>query len=154
MSGHLRAGLLTLSLATVGLGSSGCIPGAFGIEVVKPPPEAPEAPVPDKYTGEVAPTLVSSGLEGFKTAPGLDPRLYFGVEDKQWYRFAMNRWYLAFDWNGNWFPVDLDEVPAPLRVLTGSLRESYGDEVEQEKKTREEQLKDLDEKLRELENTP
>ncbi len=147
MRARLRGSILALAL-------SGCIGSSFGIEIVEPPPPPPEPPVPDRFVGDTAPELVSSELPGFKKAPSLDPSVYFLEKERHWYRFALNRWYLGFTWDGNWFPVEADEVPAALRALTPSIREVSAQEAGKKEKTREEKLRELDERLRELETKP
>jgi hypothetical protein len=126
-------------LAVAALGASGCI----GFTVQKAPPELPGPPVPDKYTGDTAPALIDAGLGDCKQAKDLDPNLYYcGGKDEHWYRWTMNRWYLAFAWNGNWFPVTGSELPKPLASVTPTK--------EQVVKSREEKLKELEEKLEKL----
>ena len=111
----------------------------------QPKPEPPPPPVPERLKAEHAPELVSSAVEGCQLAPELDPNLYYCAKDEHWYRFAMNRWYLAFAWDGNWFPASGAELPAGLRKITPET------EV-QSVKTREQRLEELQRKLEELDD--
>ncbi len=123
----------------------GCLllAGCMMLQITQAPPEPPPPPVPDKFEGETAPELVDTGVEGCKAAPSLDPNLYFCTQDEHWYRFALNRWFLAFAWNGNWFPVTASELPRGLLKVTPK--------AEEVRKTREEKLEELERKLEELE---
>lgn len=117
--------------------------GCMKLEITGPPPEPPPPPVPDRFQGDQAPALVDTGVEGCKAAPSLDPNLYYCAKDEHWYRFALNRWFLAFAWNGNWFPVTGSELPPGLVKVTPT--------VEEVTRTREEKLEDLERRLEELE---
>ena len=113
------------------------------LQIAPQKPEPPPPPVPDRFQAEQAPELVPSEVEGCKVAPALDPNLYYCAKDEHWYRFALNRWYLAFAWDGNWFPVSGAELPHGLKKITPKT------ELETAK-TREERLKELERKLEEL----
>ena len=110
-------------------------------------PEAPPPPVPPKFTADKPPELVPSQVPGCKLAPSLDPNLYYCEKQEHWFRFAMNRWFLAFAWDGNWFPVSGSELPAALKKITPET------EVQAEK-TREERLDELERKLEQLDEPP
>lgn len=138
MSGRALAGI------AAGLLLAGCL-GTLHIDPQTPEP-AP-TPVPDRFTGERPPDLVASDVEGCQAAPALDPTLYYCAATEYWYRFAMNRWYLAFAWNGNWFPVSRTELPPALAKITPATR------VETVK-SREERLEELERKLDKLEGEP
>jgi len=105
-------------------------------------PVQPHVPVPDKYEAAAAPELVDTGVEGCKQAPSLDPNLYYCAKDEHWFRYAMNRWYLAFSWDGNWFPTGGSELPRSLAAITPKPAEV--------KQSREERLKELEQKLEQL----
>ncbi|MFI5314761.1 MAG: hypothetical protein ACHQ6T_03610 [Myxococcota bacterium] len=132
----MRHACLTLALAFAG----GCIV-SMGTTKTVTPPEA-HVPVPDKFQGSQAPALVDSGVDGCKQAPSLDPNLYYCAKDEHWFRYALNRWYLAFTWDGNWFPVGGSELPRALAALTPAPEEVV--------KSREDRLKELDKKLEDL----
>jgi len=106
-------------------------------------PEPPPPPVPARFQAEKPPELVPSPVSGCQLAPALDPNLYYCEKEEHWFRFAMNRWYLAFAWDGNWFPVSGSELPAGLSKITPET------EVEATK-TREERLEELEKKLEDL----
>ena len=117
--------------------------GCMTFSITQPPPEPPPPPVPDKFSGDGPPALVDTGVEGCQAAPSLDPNLYFCAKDEHWYRFALNRWFLAFAWNGNWFPVSGSELPPGLVKVTPK--------AEEVQKTREQKLEELEKRLEELE---
>ncbi|MEX2204844.1 MAG: hypothetical protein WEF50_01295 [Myxococcota bacterium] len=120
--------------------------GCFGtiVQVTgQPKPEPPPPPVPERFKAEQAPELVPSQVPGCQLAPSLDPNLYYCEKQEHWFRFAMNRWFLAFAWDGNWFPVGGSELPAGLAKITPET------EVEATK-TREQRLEELEKKLEEL----
>lgn len=124
--------------------ASAILAGCLGtLQIAPQKPEPPPPPVPDRFRAERAPELVPTEVEGCQAAPALDLNLYYCPKDEHWYRFAMNRWYLAFAWDGNWFPVSGAELPQGLKKLTPKA------EVETVK-TREERLKELERKLEEL----
>ena len=120
--------------------AAGCIVN-MGTTTTVTPPEV-HVPVPDRFTGDHAPELVDTGIEGCKQAPSLDANLYYCPAKENWFRYAMNRWYLAFTWDGNWFPVGGSELPRALAALTPA--------PEEVKKSREDRLKELDKKLEDL----
>ncbi len=122
----------------------GCIVDMGTTTTTTPPDE--RVPVPDKYEGDQPPELVDAGIEGCKRAAALDPDLYYCAAPEQWYRYAMHRWYLAFAWNGNWFPVTGSELPPGLVKITPA--------PEEVQKAREERLKELEKKLEETDGEP
>jgi len=118
--------------------------GCLGtLQIAPQKPEPPPPPVPERFSAEQAPELVSSEVPGCQAAPALDPNLYYCAKDEHWYRFAMNRWYLAFAWNGNWFPVTGAELPQGLKKITPQTQAETT-------KTREERLDELERKLEKL----
>ena len=124
--------------------ASAILAGCLGtLQIAPQKPEPPPPPVPDRFQAEQAPDLVPTEVDGCQAAPALDPSLYFCAKDEHWYRFAMNRWYLAFAWDGNWFPVGGAELPHGLKQITPKT------ELEAEK-SREERLEELERKLEEL----
>lgn len=136
MSGRSIASLVASALLAGCLGT---------LQIAPQKPEPPPTPVPDRFVAEQVPELVPTEVEGCQRAPALDPNLYYCATDEHWYRFAMNRWYLAFAWNGNWFPVSGAELPVGLKKITPETKvESV--------KTREERLEELERKLEELDD--
>ena len=141
----MRRACALASAALLGA-SAGCISISLN---QTPPPAEHTVPVPDKYKADAAPDLVdAAGIEGCKNAPALDANLYYCAKDEHWYRWALNRWYMAFAWDGNWFPVTKTELPKSLAAITPAPAEV--------KKSREERLKELEKKLETLdpENAP
>ncbi len=98
------AGLLVL----LALAATACMHGA--VTVTQPPPSY-EPPIPERFRGEGPPELRNTDAPGLLRAPSVDRDLYYFRPDDLWYRFAYNRWYQAFSWNGNWFvPEQVPEV--------------------------------------------
>ena len=89
-----------------------CMPGSFGIWVEPPPPPAPELPLPARFEGAPPPHLEPTRFPGLAAAANVDPTLYYYEPFERWYRYAFNRWYEAFAWDGHWFPPE--RVPGPL----------------------------------------
>ena len=120
---------------------AGCIVN-MGSTGTATPPE-PKVLVPEKYKPEDGPPqLVDCEVEGCQRAQSLDPNLYYCAKSEYWFRYAMNRWYLAFAWDGNWFPVGDTDLPRALAKITPA--------PEVVKKSREERLQELEKKLEEL----
>ena len=104
---------LRFRVLTSGLWLVACIPGSFGIWIEPPPPVPPELPVPAPFEGDRPPRLEPTSLPGLEAAPSVDPTLYYYAPFERWFRYAMNRWYEAFTWDGHWFPPE--RVPEPLK---------------------------------------
>ncbi len=120
--------------------TAGCIV-SMGTTATPTHPEE-RIPVPDKYKADHAPELVDCEVDGCKRAPELDPNLYYCPKDGHWFRYSLNRWYLAFAWDGNWFPTTKGDLPQGLVAITPK--------PEEVKKSREERLKELDKKLEQI----
>ena len=105
-------------LRSLGLGIwlAGCIPQAMGIVIIPPPPLPPEPPVPFPFEADASPARIPTATPGLDAAPSLDPSLYYSARRERWYRWAFNRWYEAFSWDGNWFP--LEDPPEELEPFT------------------------------------
>jgi hypothetical protein len=99
-----------------------------------------EVPAPDRFEGEAPPPLEPTPEPGWFTAPTLDPTLYYSESDDLWYRYAYNRWYLAYKWNGAWWIPD----KTPKYLLTQV-------KIAEERSDVKTQLKDLEERLKEIE---
>ena len=100
-----------LSIGLVSLSLAGCFPQAFDIWIEKPP-EVVEPPIPDKFEAGAEPELIATEVPGLRAAPTLGPHVYYFEPDERWYRYAFNRWYEAFYWDGHWFPAA--KVPEAL----------------------------------------
>jgi len=131
---------LGLALALALSLCAGCIVSMGSSSTPTHPEE--RIPVPDKFKADHAPALVECEVEGCKRAPELDPNLYYCAKDGHWFRYALNRWYLAFAWDGNWFPTTKGDLPPSLVAITPA--------PEEVKKSREARLKELDQKLQKI----
>ncbi len=99
-----------------GLALTACGQASMGIWMSPPPAAPPEPPVPLPFEADAAPELRPTEVPGLRAAPELDPTLYYSASRERWYRWAFNRWYLAFAWDGHWFP--LAEPPPELERVT------------------------------------
>ena len=125
-------------LALLLLASTGCLMSMSTSKTVTSPED--RIPVPDKYPkADQPPALVDCEVDGCKRAQELDPNLYYCAKEEHWFRWSMNRWYLAFAWDGNWFPTLKTDLPASLVAITPK--------PEEVKKSRDERLKQLDQQL-------
>ncbi len=104
------------------------------------PAQQPEPKTPPRFAADAAPELEPTGFPGMLRAPSLD-RLYYQESSDQWYRYAMNRWYVAFGWDGAWFPLLENEVTPELRSL----------HARPTPKSRKQKLEELERQLEELE---
>ena len=96
-----------LASILAGLVAAGCLSGlTVGMPTVTTPPPPRVEPVPDIFQAETAPPLVPTAVEGLSAAPALDDQLFYYAPHERWYRWALNRWYEAFAWDGNWFPPE------------------------------------------------
>lgn len=86
--------------------------GCIGLAPAKAPEERVWAP--PRYESENPPTLVPTGIENLSSAPDFDAALYYHSRTEYWYRWVKDRWYMAFTWDGYWFPLPPEEVPAEL----------------------------------------
>jgi hypothetical protein len=137
-------------------------------------PTEKDPKTPQRIESPTPPTLEPTELPGIhKAAVGEVLDLYRVTEsdgDQRWYRWWTNDWFMAFTWDGAWFPVDPTEVPADLHAFEPSpgeledravsrdqeLREleQQLEEIERRErggKSRADELEDLDEQLREIE---
>lgn len=84
------------------------------VGVVQLPPQPPDAPRLDVFSGQAPPELQTTDVPGLLAAPELGPTVYYYEPGEYWCRFARNRWYMAFSWDGNWFDLPDDELPTVL----------------------------------------
>ena len=133
----MKTALVALLLAL----SFGCIVDMGTTTTVKSNDD--HTPVPDKYPpADHPPELVDSDAPGCQRAQSLDLNLYYCAKDEHWFRYALNRWYLAFAWDGNWFPVGDNDLPRSLAKITPA--------PEEVKKSREDRLKQLEQQMEDL----
>ncbi len=104
------------------------------------PPDAPKLAV---FKGEGPPSLEPTDAAGLFAAPSLGPTVYYYEEPSYWFRYARNRWYMAFAWDGNWFALPDREVPV---VLAERHIAPASQEVEDELAELDRQLKELERK--------
>ena len=117
----MRTWTKRLRILCLGILLGGCIPQGLSIVVVPPPPLPPEPPVPFPFEADAPPERIATQTAGLEAASSLDPTLYYSVRRERWYRWAFNRWYEAFSWDGNWFP--LEDPPEELEPYTPRARE-------------------------------
>ncbi len=111
------------------------------LQVVALPPPPPDAPTLEVFRGEAPPVLEPTDTKGFFAAPALGPTVFYDEEKDYWYRYAKNRWYMAFVWDGNWFDLPEKEVPA---WLAERYKPPPPKPVEDELAELERQLKELE----------
>jgi len=100
-----------------------------------------EVQAPDAFEGEAPPPLEPTEEPGWFTAQSLDPTLYYSEEEDLWYRYAYNRWYLAYRWNGAWWIPD----KTPKYLLSQvKIAEERKTDVRTTLKDQEEQLKEIE----------
>lgn len=126
--------VLAATIATLGLFAC--------IQVVAIPPPPPDAPKLEVFQADAPPVLEPTDAKGLLAAPSLGPTVYYDEEKDYWYRYAKNRWYMAFTWDGNWFDLPEREVPA---VLAKRYKPPPPKPVEDELAELERQLKELEE---------
>ncbi len=119
----------------VALGLSACL------QVIALPPPPPDAPKLETFQGDGPPPLEPTDVPGLLAAPSLGRTVYYYEAQEYWCRFARNRWYMAFDWDGNWFDIPDAELPAVLAAR----------HAPPPPKTVEEELAELERQLKELE---
>ena len=99
-------------LVIVWVVSSGCISFTTVQKDIPPDPKTPA-----KLEGSSPPALEATKVEGVKHALIDTPDVYYYEANERWFRFALDRWFVAFLWNGQWFPVDKGELPPEMAAL-------------------------------------
>ena len=67
---------------------------------------------PDRIESETEPSLEPTQVEDVKKViVGDVVDLYYVASRERYYRYAMNKWFIAFAWDGYWFPIDEGEFP-------------------------------------------
>ena len=137
MSARFGSRLLAL-LCCAGLG---CL-----ITTVSTGENPPDPKTPPKLRGAEAPVLEPSPVPGVKKALVDAPDVYYHEARERWFRFALDSWFEAFLWNGQWYPVEEGQLPPEIARLEPSR------EVKKERRlTRDEELRQIEEELRKLE---
>jgi hypothetical protein len=132
--------------AWIGLAAAAWLagPGCIITTTQQKPPPDPKTPA--KLEGKTAPALEATAVPGVKHAVIDVPDVYYHEGSEKWFRWSRGKWFVAFLWNGQWFPVDRGELPREMAALEPSI------EQKQERKlTRAEELKQIDEELRRIE---
>jgi len=136
----VRVRLIACLLAALCAVAAGCI---VSVQQQKP---VPDPKTPAKLEGAEAPQLEATAVPGVKRAKVEVPDVYYHEAKERWFRFALDRWFVAFLWNGQWYPVDEGELPAEVAKLEPTRA------VKKERKlTRKEELKQIEEELRRIE---
>jgi hypothetical protein len=125
------------------LAAAGCIVTTVQQEKI------PYPKTPARLEGKDAPALEATAVAGVKRALLDVPDVYYHEARERWFRWALGRWFVAFLWNGQWFPVDEGELPAEMAALEPSIQEK-----KERRLTRAEELDKIDEELRKLEQEP
>jgi hypothetical protein len=133
----IRAGLW-LGLCAV---LAGCV-----ITTVQQPGPPPDPKTPPRLEGTRPPPLEPTQVPGIQRAVIDVPDVYYHAAKERWFRWAMDRWFVAFLWNGQWFPLEKSELPVELAAL-----EPTREQKKERKLTREEELRKIDEELERLE---
>jgi hypothetical protein len=116
------------------------------ISVVNTQKEVKDPKTPSKLVGATAPELEPTAVSGVKKAKLDVPDVYYDEARERWFRWALDDWFEAFLWNGQWFPVEKGKLPPEIAKLEPSR------EVKKERKlTRKEELQKIDEELRRIE---
>jgi hypothetical protein len=107
--------------------------------------QVPDPKTPGRLEGKAAPALEDTAVPGVKHAVLDVPDVYYHQASEKWFRWAMGHWFVAFLWNGQWFPVDKGELPTEMAALAPTLEQKHERTL-----TRAEELKKIDEELRQL----
>jgi hypothetical protein len=124
-----------------------CALGSGCISVTTVQKELPPDPkTPARLQGESAPALEPTQVEGVQRAAIETPDVYYHAAKERWFRFALDGWFVAFLWNGQWFPVEKGELPPEMAAL-----EPTRTEKKERRLTRSEELRKIEEELRRIE---
>ena len=126
----LRALVTALLLVSL----TGCIT-VTRAEEEKPPR------TPRRYEAAAPGPLTPTELPGVLAAAELGPKTYFDESTEYWCRFVYGEWFMAFTFDGAWFPYPDNELPPYLA----------GFQTPDSAKTVKQRLKDLERQLEELE---
>jgi hypothetical protein len=126
------------------LGLSALLAGCIATVQQTAPP--PDPKTPPRLEGTSAPPLEPTKVPGIQRAVIDVPDVYYHEAKERWFRWAMDRWFVAFLWNGQWFPLEKGELPVELAAL-----EPTREQKKERKLTREEELRKIDEELERLE---
>lgn len=123
-----------------------CVGLACMVTTVKTGENPPDPKTPAKLKGAQAPALEATAIPGVKRAVLDEPDVYYHEARERWFRWALEGWFEAFLWNGQWYPVEKGQLPPEIAKLEPSR------ELKKERKlTRQEELRQIEEELRRLE---
>jgi hypothetical protein len=135
------------ALLVAGLLAALCAAGPGCISITtRQTEQLPDPKTPAKLEGKEAPPLEATAIPGVKRAKLDVPDVYYHEAKERWFRYALDRWFIAFLWNGQWYPVDKGELPAEMAKLEPTRAER-----KERKLTRDEELDKIDEELRKIE---
>ena len=113
---------------------------------VSPAPPAKREKTPERIQAAADPELVPTDVPGVLHAQLEVPDVYYVEPAERWFRYAMNQWFLAYNWNGHWFPLPQGQVPKELAGFVPTTEQR-----EERRLTRDEELRALEEELRRIE---
>jgi hypothetical protein len=113
---------------------------------VSPAPASKPEDTPERIQAASDPELVPTQVAGVLHAQLEVPDVYYVEPVERWFRYAMNQWFLAYSWNGYWFPLPQGEVPPQLAEFVPTIEQR-----EERRLTRDEELRALEEELRRIE---
>lgn len=99
-------------------------------------------------------------VEGLYRAPNIDRNLFYYEKDRAWYRWAYGRWFQAFRWDGKWYEMPEQALPAALlqadvdRAPVRSVRDTLRDQERAlEEIDKQERLRQLEERMKQIEES-
>lgn len=123
-----------------------CIGIGCMVSTVSTGENPPDPKTPPKLRGAGTPTLEATAVPGVKKAVIDEPDVYYHEARERWFRWALDGWFEAFLWNGQWYPVEKGKLPPEIAKLEPSR------EVKKERRlTRAEELQQIEEELRRIE---
>jgi hypothetical protein len=122
-----------------------CWSAACIVSVQQPTP-VPNPRTPPRLEGQSAPPLEATAVAGVKHAAIDVPDVYYHEAKERWFRWWLDSWFVAFLWNGQWYPVDEGELPGEMMALQPTRQEK-----KERRLTRKEELKQIDEELKRIE---
>ena len=119
--------------------AAGCVVAQRPAEEIPDTPDRIESPTPP----ELQPTRFDDIR---RVVVGEELDVYYSVSRERWFRYWNGEWFIAFTWDGAWFPTSEGEVPEALREF-----EPTPEEREERQLTREEELLEIEEQLEQIE---
>lgn len=111
----------------------------------RPPEEIPETP--DRIESPAPPVLQATRVPGIRRVVlGEVVDTYYVEATERWFRYWEGKWFIAFTWDGAWFPTSEGELPEVLREF-----EPTPEEREKRQLSQEEEMREIEERLRQIE---